>query len=294
MTFDSQTYLAYRDWVSQRLSGPPQVSVVLPAHNEEARVLATVGAIAPQMSARIEPWELIVADDRSTDATVELLEDLRFPNMTILVGGVDGRDTGMAASTGGGRSSAIRRGVTAARGEFVLVLDADQSALIRQFDSYLRHLTEDGYDIVLGSRSPHRASAGGESGFRRVFGKAVHTLVSAGFGVDLGDPPGGFLLFTRDAAVSLFALQTVEQYPFELQVQYLAGRLGLRIKEVPVDSPDSADSTRDTTRSSLHAIKDLSQIKVHDLRKRFVPGKRSTVRAAVDRQLIPKKKGIPS
>ncbi len=67
---------AYRGWVSHPIGTPPRVSVVIPADDEELRIPPTVGAIATHLSARGERWELIVADDGSTDTTVSLPHDL--------------------------------------------------------------------------------------------------------------------------------------------------------------------------------------------------------------------------
>ena len=111
---NTSTYQAYRAWVAEALAGKPRISVVIPAYNEEWRILPTVGAIASHMCARGQPWELIVADDGSTDTTVELLTDLRLPNMRVLI-----------ADRNTGKGSAVRRGVLAAQGDYVLFADAE-------------------------------------------------------------------------------------------------------------------------------------------------------------------------
>ena len=73
-------YAAYRSWAETPLTETPRVSVVIPAYNEEFRIVPTIGAIATYMSSRNEPWELIVADDGSTDTTVELVKELGLVN----------------------------------------------------------------------------------------------------------------------------------------------------------------------------------------------------------------------
>jgi len=126
---NTSTYQAYRAWVTEPIAGKPRISVVIPAYNEEWRILPTVGAIATHMCARGEPWELIVADDGSTDTTGELLTDLRLPNMRVLI-----------ADRNRGKGSAVRRGVPAAQGDYVLFADADQSTPVEQFDRLLDEL----------------------------------------------------------------------------------------------------------------------------------------------------------
>ena len=250
----TSTYQAYRAWVTQPISEKPTVSVVIPAYNEEWRILPTVGAIATHMCSRGEPWELIIADDGSTDTTVSLLQDLRFPNMTVLV-----------AARNTGKGDAVRRGILAARGEFILFADADQSTPIEQFDRLMEKI-DAGYDVVVGSRAAAGAAVSGKSALRKVLSRGLHVVVSVGFGIEIADTQCGFKLFTAPAARSLFNLQVVDGFSFDLEVIYLAGRLGLRTAEVPVEWIDAPGSTVDAAKVSLQFVADLVKIKVHDLR----------------------------
>ena len=74
----------YRHWAEHAIDGEPEISVVIPAYNEEWRILPTIGAIAVEISKRGEPWELIVSDDGSTDDTRKLVRDLALPNLRLL------------------------------------------------------------------------------------------------------------------------------------------------------------------------------------------------------------------
>ncbi|GGM08970.1 dolichyl-phosphate beta-glucosyltransferase [Nakamurella endophytica] len=248
-------YRAFKAWVSTPLTEPPRISVVIPAYNEEWRILPTVGAIATHLSARGEPWELVVADDGSSDSTVALLQDLRFPNLRVLV-----------ADRNRGKGSAVRRGVAAARGRYVLFADADQSTPIEQFDRLLALITDEGYDVVVGSRAARGAAVHSKSLLRKVLSRGLRILVSAGFGVKVADTQCGFKLFTADAARSLFALQVVDGFSFDLEVLYLASRLGLRTAEEPVEWIDAPGSTVDAAKVSLQFLADLVRIRLHDLR----------------------------
>ncbi|MEB0288263.1 glycosyltransferase family 2 protein [Cryobacterium sp. 10I1] len=254
MTAETGTYQAYRKWVTEKSTVPPRVSVVIPAYNEEWRILPTVGAIATHMCSRGEPWELIIADDGSTDTTVSLLQDLRFPNMTVLV-----------AAKNTGKGDAVRRGMLAARGEFILFADADQSTPIEQFDHLMAKI-DAGYDVVVGSRAAAGAAVSGKSALRKVLSRGLHVMVSVGFGIEIADTQCGFKLFTAPAARSLFTLQVVDGFSFDLEVIYLAGRLGLSTAEVPVEWIDAPGSTVDAAKVSLQFVADLVKIKVHDLR----------------------------
>ncbi|HYN73426.1 MAG TPA: dolichyl-phosphate beta-glucosyltransferase [Nakamurella sp.] len=269
---NTSTYQAYRAWVTEAIAGKPRISVVIPAYNEEWRILPTVGAIATHMCARGEPWELIVADDGSTDSTVELLTDLRFPNMRVLI-----------ADRNRGKGSAVRRGVLAAQGDYVLFADADQSTPIEQFDRLLDELTK-GYDVAVGSRAASGAAVSGRSLLRRTLSRGLRVVVGIGFGVKVADTQCGFKLFTADAARTLFELQIVDNFSFDLEVLYLSSKVGLKVAEVPVEWIDAPGSTVDAAKVSLQFLTDLVKIRISDLRGHYTVGGHQSVARATGRR----------
>ncbi|MDZ8160432.1 dolichyl-phosphate beta-glucosyltransferase [Microbacterium aquimaris] len=262
MTEPLDRYHAYKAWVNTPIEGVPEVSVVIPAYNEEIRILPTIGAIATHMSASGRPWELIVADDGSTDDTVRLVGDLGFANLRVLV-----------AERNGGKGSAVRRGMLAARGDLVLFADADQSTPIEQFEM-LEAKTAEGFDVVVGSRKAEGAEVRHKSRLRRVLSWGLHTLVRIVFGITVLDTQCGFKLFTRDAAQELFTTQRVDGFSFDLEVLYLAGKRHLRVAEVPVEWIDAPGSTVSAIAVSLLFLRDLVAIKWRDLRGQYATPRR--------------------
>ncbi len=257
MTDESNAYRAYRRWVTEEIVGDPVVSVVIPAYNEEIRILPTVGAIATHMSARNEPWELIISDDGSRDSTVQLLTDLQFANMRVLV-----------AERNQGKGAAVKRGMLAARGRYILFADADQSTPIEQFDRLLNEIHA-GAHVVVGSRAAEGANVQGKSAFRKVLSAGLRGVVSVGFGISVTDTQCGFKLFDADAAKVLFGLQLVEGFSFDLEILYLAHRVGYTTAEVPVEWIDAPGSTVDAARVSAEFMRDLVAIKARDVRGRY-------------------------
>lgn len=280
MTLGTPAYRAYRTWVTEPCAETPEVSVVVPTYNEEWRILPTIGAIATHMSARGRPWELIIADDGSTDSTVCLVQDLRFANLRLL-----------AAKANTGKGDAVRRGVLAARGEVVLFADADQSTPIEQFDR-LAALLDDGYDVVVGSRATEGAAVTGKSLTRRVLSRGLHEIVSRFYGIEVADTQCGFKLFTAEAAKRLFALQQVDGFSFDLEVLYLAHQLGYRTAEVPVEWIDAPGSTVDPARVTLQFLRDLLRIRILDLQGRY--RERPPVRLPLRPSTPPVLEGTPS
>jgi len=248
---------AYRRWAETPITGPIEYSVVIPAYNEAVRILPTVGAIAVHMSSLEKPWELIVADDGSTDETVELLEGLGLVNMQVL-----------RAKANGGKGSAVRRGVLAARGDVILFADADQSTPIEQFRA-LHATIEAGHDVAIGSRAAEGATVANKSLARKVFSKGLNLLVRFGFGVPFADTQCGFKMFTKPAAELLFRRQLVDEFSFDLEVLYLAKKFDLSVAEVPVEWIDAPGSTVDATKVAVEFVRDMAQIKWFDIRGRY-------------------------
>ncbi len=249
---------AYQQWKNKPLTAKPKISVVIPAYNETERILPTIGAIAAHMSSRGQEWELIVADDGSSDDTVQVLQALGLVNMQVLV-----------ADKNGGKGKAVRRGVLAARGEFILFADADQSTPIEQFDTLLTPITDGLYDIAVGSRAELSAAETKKSILRRVMTRGLRVLVRLGFRIETKDTQCGFKLFRADVAKDLFSRQCIDGFSFDLEVLYLAAKLGYRTLEVPVEWIDAPGSKVDATKVSIDFLKDLVRIRINDLRGRY-------------------------
>jgi dolichyl-phosphate beta-glucosyltransferase len=251
-------YQAYQTWAKEPLNAVPRISVVIPAYNEAERILPTVGAIAAYMSARAEPWELIVADDGSKDNTVRLLQDLELVNMNLLV-----------AERNGGKGKAVRRGVMAARGDFILFADADQSTPIEQFEMLLGPVNNGQFGIAVGSRAELSAEETKKSLLRRAISKGLQLVVRFGFQIQVKDTQCGFKLFRRDVALDLFSRQLMDGFSFDLELLYLASKLGYKTIEVPVEWIDAPGSKVDATKVSLSFMVDLCKIRYNDLRGRY-------------------------
>lgn len=248
---------AYRNWAENPIVGEPSYSVVIPAYNEEWRILPTVGAIASHMSGLGEPWELIVADDGSTDNTVALLQELGLANMTILI-----------AERNGGKGSAVRRGMLAARGDIVLFADADQSTPIEHFSDLLSEL-DAGADVAVGSRGHDEAEVENKSRLRKILSGGLNVVVRRIFRLPVSDTQCGFKMFTADAAQLLFGRQLIDEFSFDLEVLYLARKFDLQTAEVPVTWIDAPDSKVSPLKVALEFVRDIGVIAINDLRGRY-------------------------
>ena len=135
------SYDNFTSWKTQPTSDTPEVSVVIPAFNEAQRILPTIAATAAHLARTGESFEIVVSDDGSTDGTVAMVRLLALRNVRVLDPGVNR-----------GKGAAVKAGVLAARGRYVLVTDADLSTPIAHIDEMLVEARR-GTPVVIGSRA---------------------------------------------------------------------------------------------------------------------------------------------
>ncbi|WP_333659860.1 glycosyltransferase [Meiothermus cerbereus] len=154
----------------------------------------------------------------------------------------------------------LRRGVLAARGQRVLFADADNSTPIEELPRLLAKLDE-GYDLAVGSRAAEGAKEENKSLVRHLASWGLRSLARWLSGVRLKDTQCGFKLFSRKAVQELFPRQRMMGFSFDLELLYLANRLGLKVAEVPVRWFDAPSSKVDPVKDSLKFLKDILAIR---------------------------------
>jgi dolichyl-phosphate beta-glucosyltransferase len=244
------------------------LSVIIPVFDEKARIGPTLDAVLTYLSQRSGPWELIVVDDGSRDGTADIVAiHIRDYSNARLISYTPNR----------GKGAAIRTGVLASRGSMVLFCDADLSTPIQELER-LVPLLEMGNEIVIGSRATEEASSTAPT-WRRLGGLAFRTCRNAVIGLrELADSQCGFKLFLGDVARQLFAIQQIDRFMFDIEVLYLAQRLGYGIGEVPVRWTHTSGSKVRFADFSINWVRDLIRILwIHRRSLRRRTGKRDGV-----------------
>lgn len=241
------SYASYQTWKTT-LSDSVDLSIVVPAYNEAERILPTLGAIAVVVSGLGYSWEMIVSDDGSSDNTVELVRSLNWSNLRVVT----------HANTGKG--GAVKRGVLAARGRRVLFADADNSTPIEELPRMMAQLDE-GFDVAVGSRAADGAKEENKSALRHLVSWGLRAVAGSLSGVRVKDTQCGFKLFSQGAARDLFGLQQMLGFSFDLELLYLATKLGYRVAEVPVHWFDAPGSKVDSVRDSLRFFRDIFAVR---------------------------------
>ncbi len=235
------------------------ISVVIPTYNESHRILPTLAAVIAYMSMRHRAFEIIVSDDGSTDDTVELVSRLRLRNVRVL-----------NAPANAGKGAAVRAGCLAARGRRILFTDADLSSPIEELDQLLDRLSPE-TPIAIASRAAAGAAEFDRSPVRSMLSSVLRMLTRLILGLRMRDTQCGFKLFEAGAAKLLFARQRTDGFSFDLELLWLARRLGLGVAEVPIQWHDAPGSKVQPVRTSLEFLRVLVTIRLMHLGTRFRP-----------------------
>lgn len=230
------------------------LSIVIPAYNESKRIIPTLEKVREYVREKDYRAEMIVIDDGSKDDTVEVVERFLSEN--------EGLDmTIIRNELNQGKGRAVQRGMTAARGEFRLFMDADGSVSIREADRFLFHAAY-GYDVVIASishPSGTRPVVEHAGALRRAFGSVSHAMVRWFATPGIYDTQRGFKLFSSKAAETIFRRQKIARFGFDIELLVIARLHNFSIKEVPVDWNNPAGSTV-RTRDYFRTFQELWRI----------------------------------
>ena len=211
----------------------PLLSVVIPAYDEAERLPGTLKRVTAYLRAEVRSFEIVVVDDGSGDDTAERARACLADQPSSRV---------LSLPQNRGKGAACRRGVLAARGERILICDADLSTPIEE-ERRLRDPLLAGADVVIGSRAhPEARIAVRQPPLREAAGRGLNRIMRWLGLTELRDTQCGFKLFRREAAHALFAQSRIDGFLFDLEVLMLARRQGLRTVEVPVEWRNDPDS----------------------------------------------------
>lgn len=237
----------------------PELSIIVPAYNEERRLPRTLARIREYLAASQLSAEVIVVDDGSTDATRQVVEEAcaTWPALRLLP---NGRNRGKGYS--------VRHDMLRASGRLALFTDADLAAPIEEADKLLAALTE--YDVAIGSRAvDRRLIEVHQSRFRELAGISFNWLVRWTTGLPFVDTQCGFKAFRREPARIVFEQQRTAGFGFDPEVLFLARHHGLRVVEVPVRWAHDPLTKVRMVRDSLRMLGELLAVRWHELRGRY-------------------------
>lgn len=208
----------------------PVLSVVIPMFQESKRIEQTLRDVIETLHARRLAAEILAVDDGSTDGTAETVTRL---GGALLGEGdrVELRVIGHGVNRGKG--AAVRTGLSASRGSWVLMMDADNSARLAELTKLAASAERTGSGLIVGSRAAPDAEVKADPK-RRVTGLVFRSalgLLGLGF---VRDTQCGFKLYRRDAADLCESEGVEDGFAFDLEHLGLCRRAGLGVEEVGI------------------------------------------------------------
>ena len=230
----------------------PQLSIVIPAYNESARIPGTLQSVLACIRKRRWDAEVIVVNDGSSDSTAQLVQEIArdAPELRIL------ENPGNR-----GKGYSVRNGVLHALGDVVMFTDSDLSAPIEEAERLFAAI-DAGADIAIGSRWLERGrQTHRQPLYRQIFGRCFNTVCRMVMRLPFADTQCGFKAFTRAAAQTVFQLQTIERWGFDPEILFIALKRGFVVKEVPVSWAHDERSRISYLRDGLQMLKELAIVR---------------------------------
>jgi dolichyl-phosphate beta-glucosyltransferase len=241
----------------------PELSIVVPAYNEEARLPRSLALLRDYLASRGvegDQAEIIVVDDGSTDSTAQIVQEWsrQLPSVRLVSNGQNR-----------GKGTSVRHGMLEARGRVALFTDADLSAPIEEADKLFTALKA-GNDVAIGSRALDRSLISThQSRLREFAGIIFNGFVRLFTGLPFHDTQCGFKAFLREPSRLVFEQQRVERFGFDPEILFLAKRHGLRTVEIPVRWAHDPATKVHVLRDSLLMFRDLFVIRWNWLLGRY-------------------------
>jgi glycosyltransferase involved in cell wall biosynthesis len=249
----------------------PELSIIIPAYNEEGRLGRALSRIREYFAERRVPpgvapeiglnqLEILIVDDGSKDGTARIAEEwAREMPCVRLVWNRENR----------GKGYSERHGMLESRGRLALFTDADLSSPIEEIEKLLAALSA-GNDIAIGSRALDRSLISiHQSRHRELAGIIFNGLVRVITGLPFHDTQCGFKIFRREPSRIIFEQQHIERFGFDPEILFLAKRHGLRIAEVPVRWAHDPATKVQVLRDSVMMFCDLLVIRWNWLLGRY-------------------------
>ena len=233
----------------------PEVSIVIPAYNENERLGEPLQKILRYVSDTKLNAELIVVDDGSSDATARIAEET-FATTPAIPAQVIKYDKNR------GKGFAVKTGLRAANADVALFTDADLSTPIEELTKLTGPIIAGEVDVAFGSRALDRSLIGTHQPWRREQGgRVMNLIIKTMSGLQFVDTQCGFKAFNMQKFGPLLDLMTIDRFGFDVEFLFVAQHNGLRLKEIPVRWNDVAGSKVSVFRDTRRMIAELNQIR---------------------------------
>lgn len=237
-----------------------KISVIIPCFNEEAAIRQNIRKIHQYLSENFVFFEIIAVNDGSTDKTMLELEKITREIPLKIIN----------HPKNSGKGKAVRNGLAESKNELVMFLDADLAIPIEELAKFVAEI-KNGNDIVIASRFiPGLKILKPVLWYRKFMEKVfrlLRMLILNNF--DIRDTQCGFKVFRREAVNKIAPLLTVDRFAFDAEIIFVAKKIGLKIKEVPISLQNPAESHVRILRDPLNMIVSLIKIRLNSLAGKY-------------------------
>ena len=226
------------------------LEVVVPVYDEQGSLTASIRTLHAYLTAELDvPWLITIADNASTDATLDIATQLSYDLDRVAVLHLDEK----------GRGRALKRAWLASTAQVVAYVDVDLSTDLRGLPPLIAPLLSGHSDLAIGTRlaASSRVSRGGR---REFISRGYNLLLRRTMGARFSDAQCGFKAMRTDVAGRLLPLVEDTGWFFDTELLILAERSGLRIHEVPVDWVDDPDSRVDIVSTAKEDLRGMVRV----------------------------------
>ena len=236
-------------------SGELDLSIVIPAYKESAKIERDVRAASDFMARAELEGEIIVVDDGSPDDTAAVAASLRgeFPNLVVL-----------AYTPNRGKGHAVRYGMLRARGRIVMFADSGLCVPYEIAKIGIAMIDMDMCDIAHGSRRMRGSVVVAQPLYRRLGSRAYKLFVHGVMGIPLyvSDTQCGFKLYRREVAHALYEAAFTDGFMFDTEIIMRALRADYRLLEFPVLWSNDADTRYDPIKGTIRNLRELTKLRL--------------------------------
>ena len=233
----------------------PDVSIVIPAFEEQDRIGLSITRILQFLRAESIASEVIVVDDGSGDRTFETVE-------TAFEDAVNVATRLIRYEENRGKGFAVKTGLLATRADVALFTDADLSTPIEEMPKLIDPIRTGDFDVTFGSRALDRSLIGTHQPWQREQGgKVINLMIRTLSGLQFSDTQCGVKAFNMSKFRPLLDVMTIDRFGFDVEFLFVAKYHGLRLKEVPVRWNDVEGSKVSPLRDTRRMVTELMQIR---------------------------------
>jgi len=183
----------------------------------------SLGKIIDYLKVKRYDWEIVVADDGSVDKTKDLIKNLTHKNKRIKL---------VRLPQNKGKGGALKKGILAAKGKYIIFMDADLSVDLGNIDIFLKQLKKESPVVIASRRVKGAEIEVHQPWHREVMGRVFTFLTRILMQVNVADFTCGFKGFTNEAAKKIFSKSLINRWAYDAEIMFLSNKFGYKIRQM--------------------------------------------------------------